>query len=715
MLDGTGIEATLQPGGGYSLRKAPVAARGDARLQILPPVTVTGATDRGPGELPASYAGGQVARGAQLGLLGNVDVMDAPFNVTAYTAQTIADQQSATVAEVLRNDPSIRYTTPDGHNAENFTIRGFDVNSSELAFNGLYGLLPGAHVPTEFLERIQVFKGPAAMLSGIAPSGAVGGVINLIPKRAGDDPLTRLTASYASESRLGLAADIGRRFGEQQRLGVRFNGSWTNGETTLEDQKKRERFAALGVDYRGDGWKLEFDAYGSRQHQANGSPLMVSFATLGHVLEAPDTNKNALRGTFADQDTEGAALRGEVDLGHQWTAFAAFGGARYHYDGYLNGTRVIVLNDNGDARGQTYNQEGYSHNVSAEAGVRGKFSTGTVAHQLVASMSSLQTRSGLASAVSSATYTTNIYDPIANPLLAGPHGAVVKSADNIYTGFSLADTLYAFDDRLLLTVGARAQRVRQTIASPKAYDEDAVTPLFGLVIKPWGPSVSLYANYIEGLSPGVTVGVTYANAGETLAPYKTKQSEVGVKWDAGVITNTLSVFRIKKPSTVSISTGASLPTLALDGEQQNTGLEWNVFGQMTPGIRLLGGATYLDAEQTRASITANNGKTAPGVPEWTANIGAEWDTPWLPGATVNARLIYTSAQYLDAANALEIPSWTRWDIGARYKTRIAGKAVMLRASVENLADRDYWSGRFNEGFATLGAPRTFKLSTSVDF
>ena len=720
VLAGTGLQAVQLDNGGFVLRKAPANTSNTngskAAADVLPTLTVQ-ANAESASDLPAAYAGGQVARGARVGLLGNLDMMDMPFNVTAYTAQTMADQQSATVGEVLRNDPSVRFTTSDGHNAENFKIRGFDVNSYELAFNGMYGMLPGTHVPTEFLERVEVFKGPAAMLSGISPSGAVGGVINLVPKRAADEALTRVTASYTSESRFGVAADVGRRFGEEKRLGIRFNGSVSDGETSLEDQKKRERFAALGIDYRGDGWKLELDAYSATQNQSNGSPLMVDMGTFGRVLPAPDPRKNSLRGTFATQDSQGIALRGEVDIAKGWTAYASLGSASYNYDGYLNGTRIVVTTENGQARGQTYNQGGYTDSVSVETGLRGAFSTGAVTHQMVMSMSSLQTKSGMGNVARSANFMTNLYNPIANPALAGEHGAIVKTADNRFTSFSIADTLGMLDGRLQLTLGARAQRVRQTMATPKAYDEQAITPMLGVVVKPWGPSVSLYANYIEALSAGTTVGTTYANAGEVLSPYKTKQKELGVKWDAGTFTNTISLFNIEMPSMISVTgIGAgALPTLALSGKQRNNGLEWNTFGQITKDVRVLGGVAFTEAKQVRANSPATNGNDVAGVPRWTANLGAEWDTPWARGLTLNARMTYTGTQYLDAVNKLELSSWQRWDIGARYATHIAGKAVTVRASVENLADRRYWSGYFNDGFATLGSPRTFKLSTSVDF
>ena len=91
------------------------------------------------------------------------------------------------------------------------------------------------------------------------------------------------------------------------------------------------------------------------------------------------------------------------------------------------------------------------------------------------------------------------------------------------------------------------------------------------------------------------------------------------------------------------------------------------------------------------------------------------DTPWIPALALSARLTYTGAQYLDAANKLEIPSWARWDVGANYALRVYGKPLTLRAGVENLTDEKYWAGYFNDGFATLGSPRTYKLSASIDF
>ncbi|MHC6224274.1 TonB-dependent receptor [Pseudomonas sp. X10] len=662
-------------------------------------------------DLPEAYSGGQVARGARVGMLGNRDIMDTPFNISAYTSQNIENQQSGTVGAVLRNDPSIRFSTGEGHAYENFMIRGYALDSTELALNGLYGLAPDGHVPTEFLERVEVLKGPGALLTGMAPNGGVGGVINLVPKRAAEAPLTRLTTSYVSDGYWAEHIDLGRRLGDEQRFGIRFNGVYGSGDTGVDGQSKDRTLASLGLDYRGDGWKLELDAYETHEKLDNGSPMMAGFSKLGYVTKAPKPDTNILEGIDAKQVSKAVVLRGEYDLNDDWTAFASVGSARTRYKGFLNGTRVIVTNANGDASGETYNQAGYTHSLSTEAGVRGNFMTGSVSHQMVLSTTLLHQNIGRAATVTGPKYVTNIYHP-GKPVIAGDHGSSDKTGDNTLSSFAVADTLGFIDERVLLTLGVRSQRVRQKMSNP-SYDERKLTPALGLVLKPWDAPVSLYANYIEGLTQGgMVTDQAAANYGEQFAPYKAKQVEAGVKWDLGEFTHTLAVFQIEKPSMMLDSASNRYTD---DAEQRNRGVEWNMFGSLTPNVRLLGGVTYTRAELTRTADGTFDGNTARGVPAWSANLGAEWDTPWVEGLTLTALGIHSSSQYLDSANQLKIPQWTRYDLGARYSTKVLSKAVMLRASLENVENRAYWAGVFNDGYATVSEPRTLKLSASIDF
>ncbi|MFQ6691078.1 TonB-dependent receptor plug domain-containing protein, partial [Bordetella pertussis] len=160
--------------------------------------------------MPA-FAGGQVATGAKVGILGTRDNLETPFSITAYTNELIQDRQAKGVGDVLQNDPGVRVARGFGNFQESYFIRGFILSSDDIAYNGLYGLLPRQYISTQLFERVEVLRGASAFLTGAPPSGGgIGGVINLVPKRAPNEPLTRFSAGYGSDSVLEASADIGR-------------------------------------------------------------------------------------------------------------------------------------------------------------------------------------------------------------------------------------------------------------------------------------------------------------------------------------------------------------------------------------------------------------------------------------------------------------------------------------------------------------------------
>jgi iron complex outermembrane receptor protein len=176
---------------------------------------------------------------------------------------------------------------------------------------------------------------------------------------------------------------------------------------------------------------------------------------------------------------------------------------------------------------------------------------------------------------------------------------------------------------------------------------------------------------------------------------------------------TVAFFALNRPNSI-VESGV----FSAGGEQQTQGVELALFGEPLPGLRLLGGATFLDAELARTTGGVNEGNTPIGIPDVQANLNIEWDVPHLPGVTIDGRVVYTDEQYINFANTFTIPSWTRLDLGARYTTKVAGRALLLSGRIENLLDRDYWasSGGFpGANYLVLGTPRTFLFSASVDF
>ncbi|QDR79181.1 TonB-dependent receptor [Sporomusa termitida] len=668
--------------------------------------------------LPPPYAGGQVARGGNVGILGNRDFMDTPFSITSYTVQTMEDQQASTLYDVLSNDSSIRFTTSNGHFVENYKIRGFDVSYQHLYFNGMQGLAHFDHIPVEFLERVEVLKGPSSFLYG-GVNTSVGGAINLVPKRAGEEDFASFTADYTSSSQLGGHLDLGRRFGKNKEFGVRFNGVYADGDTETDGQSKKRQLGALGLDYRHDRWRLSLDAFSSEESFDNGSVAMYGLA--GGYVKAPDASANPFPGIYGKGRNNGFLFKSEYDVSDNVTAYASMGKLANRGTGFLSGTNVVGFKSNGDGTISMLKQNWWQDSVAAELGLRGNYRTGAVNHQLAVGYNAMDTESAFAwNRITG--IATNIYNPtsLASYLAALPTPS--KSAKTSETNLSslfIADTLAFNEEKVQLTLGVRQQNVKTksfnatTGAVTAKYDEDATTPAIGLVVKPWAAPVSLYANYIEGLSPGSEVTDTEAdNYGEVFAPYKSKQYEIGAKWDRGTFANTLSFYQIEKPSVITLTRSDGKKIVSDDAEQRNRGIEWNAFGAINDKVRLLGGIAYTRAEYTR-DVSTKQGNTPWGVPKYQANLGVEWDTPWNPDLTLSVRAIFSNSQYVDSANTVKIPSWVRYDIGTKYKTVINKVPVTFRASVENVFDRNYWSGLFADGYATAGGPRAFKLSASM--
>lgn len=705
LLAGSGLDVTQQSNGSYQILPTAGTSGG-----ALPTVTVVAAASRD-GLAPA-YAGGQVARGGNLGVLGNVDVMDAPFSTTNYTAETLENTQARTLADVVINESSVRTLTSTGGFGEDFQIRGYTVSSGDVGLNGLYGMVSSSRMPAAIMERVEVLKGPGTLMNGIGPSGSIGGAINVTTKRADDEPLTRLTTTYESKALFGVHADVGRRFGENKEWGVRVNGVARGGNTNIDDGKQNLGLGAIGLDYRGKQLRWSLDAYTQHENTDNFRPQVGFQSNVTSIPPAPSGHANWFPGTELHLHDSAVMSRLEYDITRNLTVYGAIG--------YREGSAYQTFPSGpADARGNftllNSFYDSYSKTGTADVGVRARFDTFGVGHSVTLGATRLEQENGSAYVTASQTVASNIYNPAPLPAVTAMRADPKKASDTALTSFTLTDTLSLLDDRILLTGGLRHQRVTldnystTTGAKTSSYDESAVSPLAGIVVKPL-KNLSIYGNYTAGLTRGGVAPATAANAGEVFAPYKSKQYEAGVKADWGKITTSLAAFQITRPSAV---TDPSTNIYSFDGEQRNRGVEMAAYGEVLRGLRLMASATFYDATLTQTAGGVNDGKTANGVPKRAFNFGVDWDMPWVPGLSLNGRIINTSSVYFNAANTLSLPSWTRYDIGARYRTKVMGKSVVFRANIENLFNSNYWLA--SGTYATVAAPRTVLLSAQFDF
>ncbi|MED6324736.1 MAG: TonB-dependent siderophore receptor [Pseudomonadota bacterium] len=679
-------------------------------------------------ELRDSFAGGQVSRGGRAGILGNLDMMDSPFASTNFTADIIREQQARSIADVLQNDPVVRVAKGFGNFQELYVMRGFPVYSDDMTYNGLYGVLPRQYVAAELSERVEVFRGASAFLNGAAPGGSgLGGSVNIVPKRAGDDPLNRVTLGYESQGHWYGAADVSRRFGDDsQSTGVRANFVQRGGETSIDNQDRELSVAAIGIDHDSDNFRLSLDL-GYQDHQVDSPRPAVTPGSA--IPEAPDSDTNfAQEWTYTNERQFFGAVRGEYDFTDNITAWAAYGFRSGEEDNVFANPRQAEAN--GDFSAYRFDNVRNDEIRSGEVGLNIEFKTASVGHTIITSASTFSLESENAYAFSDFSgFAGNIYNPVtatmpdADFFIGGDLSNPLITEKTDLSSFALADMISFNDGKVLLTLGGRVQNIEtrtfdyNTGDELSGYDESQFTPVVGIVYKS-SEQVSYYANYIEGLLPGEVApassgGEPIENAGEVFDPYSAEQIEVGVKYDAGQYGGSLSVFNTSKQSSIIKDN-----VFSTDGEQQNQGLELSVFGMPTSNLRVLGGFTWLDAEMTKTQDGTLDGKTAIGVPDLQANINLEWDVDALPGLTVDARAAYTSKQYASADNSLEVDASNRFDLGVRYSFLAGMTDITLRARVDNVFDNNYWAsvGGFpGSNYLVLSEPRTFRLSASFNF
>ncbi|MFV8783250.1 TonB-dependent receptor [Microbulbifer sp. SA54] len=713
--------ASLMAGMTWAQDSEQVAAKPEAMEQV----EVTG--DGSQVVLPEAYAGGQVARGGRAGILGNLDMMDTPFSSTNYTSDLMLNQQVVSVADVLQNDPTVRVAKGFGNFQELYMIRGFPVYSDDMTYNGVYGILPRQFVASQLLERVEVFRGASAFLNGAAPGGSgLGGGVNLVPKRAPEQALNRVTAGIEGNGNVYGALDLARRFGDDNRSGIRVNLVERAGETAIDDQERDLSVFSIGYDYSGERLRLSADLGYQNHHIDAPRPSVTPY---GEIPEAPDADSNfAQPWTYTDEEQVFGVVRGEYDLTENMTAWVA-AGAR-------DGSEANVLaNPSAFANGVTsayrFDNTREDRILSAETGLRSSFETGSVGHTLTVSAATFSLESANAYAFSnffdgivSDLYRPTIADkPVANFFVGGSLSDPNITEKSDISSVAISDMLSLLDDRLLVTLGVRQQDIHSRAYDynsgerATSYNKSALTPVTAVVFRP-SEQISVYANYIEGLMPGeiapeTSGGVLVSNRGEVLEPYKSEQLEAGVKYDGEIIGGSLSAFSTSKPS--SFVENGVFDTY---GEQRNRGLELTVFGQPLDSVRLIGGATLLDAEATSTAGDLYEGNEAVGAPRLQFNLNAEWDLAAEPGLTLEARGVHTGAQYADAANTVEVDSWNRVDLGARYLTAAAGKDLTLKARVQNVADSNDWvsvGGYPGANYLVLGQPRTFLLSASLEF
>lgn len=678
-----------------------------------------------------------VTHGGRVGVLGDKTAEDVPFAIKSYNSALILNQQPQTLGQVLDNDPSVRTSYGFGNAAEQFVIRGFALAGDDIGFDGLYGITPRQLIAPELYDAVQVLNGSSAFLNGAAPGGtAIGGSVNLVPKRAGKTALTRLTTNYTSSGHVGGSFDVSRRFGAGGEWGVRINGAARRGDVAIDDEFRSAYLLGGAIDYDDGPLRLSLDLAYQKVRVNQIRPKLTLPAAITVIPRVPKADTNYGQPYYFTnlRDIYGQ-FRAEYDLAENAMVYAAFGARDGAEDGFYS-TLSLLNATTGAASVSGSRIPRTDNNEAAQAGVRVKLAAGGVTNEfnVGGSMNWLTNRNAFEFyAISSGT--TNIYAPVVVPRPS----RVTSRGGNLDDPFPISrtrltsafasDTIGVWDDRILLTGGLRLQQIvvkaysNATALQTGEYRKDAVTPVVGLVVKPVD-HVSLYANRIEALvqgatAPAISGGLNIVNVGEVLPPFRSTQYEVGGKLTLDAVSASLSLFTTERATAIATALPAPPANAArfeASGLQRNKGIELSIQTEPVEGLRIITGGSVIDARLRRQTNGLNEGRKVAGVPEYLINGNVEWDLPFIRALTVTGRVVHTGRQPANAANTLSLRSWTRLDLGARYVAVVSDRPLTLRFGVDNISNKRYWATAFDSSRPDLlqGAPRTFKLSASID-
>ncbi|MGA3007152.1 MAG: TonB-dependent receptor [Opitutaceae bacterium] len=163
----------------------------------------------------------------------NTPIADLPFSVSALTSQFIQDTAPNDLTDIARYAAGVTSASKEFNaGADSFTIRGFTQSPERNGFNETsFG---NSYVDTANIERVEVVKGPAALLYGqVSP----GGTVNYITKQPENDPFITVSSTYGSDAYYRETLDLNLPVTDKTLL-FRFNGAYTHGMQFEDDTNK---------------------------------------------------------------------------------------------------------------------------------------------------------------------------------------------------------------------------------------------------------------------------------------------------------------------------------------------------------------------------------------------------------------------------------------------------------------------------------------------
>ncbi|MCO8168452.1 TonB-dependent siderophore receptor [Pseudomonas sp. 21LCFQ02] len=588
-------------------------------------------------------------------------------------------------------------------------IRGFD------ASNDFY--LDGIRDDSQYVrdlhntERLEVLKGPAAVLYG---RGSQGGIVNRVSKAPQAGRRSTLEAQGGTNDLRSLYADLSTD--PSENISLRLNLGNMDSNSFRDDISSHRQLFAPSM-----SWQLTPELNWLVQYEYSRFDRTPDRGIPGIGGRPADVSRDTTYGDSRDYiDDKAQSLRSKLsyELNERWQLRQTLGIFKLDSDfdnTYLTGYTAAT---NRVTRAR-FQQDLHTRNVFNNIELEGSFDTFGLEHRVLTGIEVGNQRRDprLYSAANGSVPSLDPYNPDRNQR----HTGLMSPSSHNYTEVE-SRALYVQDqlrlnDQWQLLGGWRYDRFEVDTTNrlrdiSEARDSHSTSPRVGLVWTPL-PEHSFYASWTKTFSPvgGGLIGITPGATGNTndVSPELTKQKEIGVKsdWLNDRLSTTLAIYELELYN--RRTTDPNDPSLTiLTGMQRSRGVELTATGQLAGNWYVRGGIGI----QNATIVEDNNGLAGNRVSNVAKRNGSVFLT-WKPesGWYAETGLTLVGQRYADNQNTTVLPGYGRWDALAGYRQ----KDWDLRAALNNLTDQNYYSSATSAGQIRLGDPRSLVVTGTYSF
>ncbi len=647
---------------------------------------------------------------------------DTPQSVTVVTSEQIEDQAVRSMEDAMRYVPGVGFAQGEG-NRDTPIFRG---NSSTADF-----FIDGIRDDVQYfrdvynIDRIEVHKGPNAMVFG---RGGSGGIINRVTKQAGWKDQNELALTVGSWNNVRMTGDFGHA--QNKDLAFRVTGLYEDSDSYRNGVfVKRYGVNPTLSMHAGDNTTMRFSVEYFKDERVADRGVSSYFG---------GTRANPSRPFDSDPST----FFGNAELRPTWSRVNAFNAVIDHHFGenisLRNTTRITdyskfyqnvypgaVNASNTLVSISAYNNATERTNIFNQTDVTFYFLSGSVKHTLLAGAefgrqdTENLRETGIFPVDSCPGTGSNVYCvPLSNPRYNGPITFATSISDANNQGVANIAALYLqdqieFSPHWQAILGLRYDSFKvdlknRTTGAEFETDDGLLSPRVGLIYKPSAP-ISIYASYSIAHQPRSGEQLSSLNASnESLKPELFKNREVGVKWDLKGMALTFAAYQLDRGNVaIAIS-----PTETILADAQRTqGIELGLSGNITGDWSVAGGYAWQDGKITEAlSATVPAGSILAQTPKHSFSLWNRYE--FNDGWAVGLGAIYRGDSFAATDNTVVLPGYTRFDAAVFFQ---ASENLAFQVNIENLLDRKYFSNAHSNTNITPGSPRGVRLGLNYKF